>query len=166
MQLQSDDHMLLYFRCITPYLGKKMFLGNKLWDGNGKTLSMSVKNSSLNDNLFEFTWVAKLNGVGKAAGLNVTLYFTATKTADFVGAGPTVGQGAFFTKEGNMVSVKSSGYGRPAAGHGRAVEIWSFSAQADSLKWLNKTVALVIIEGDDQWKDFKVTVTEWDPIEK
>ena len=58
--------------------------------------------------------------------------------------------------------VKSfSGYGRPRLGHGKSIEIWSFIAVAQNLNWLNSTVALVTIEGNDQWKEFDVTINEW-----
>ena len=138
-----------------------MILGEKLWEGKGKTLAMTVKDVGLEGARLEFTWVAKLIGAGKAKGYDVTLTVTGSKTADFLGAGPTTGQGVFFTKDGDMVMIKSSGYGTPQHGKGKSVEIWSFIAAAQNLNWLNNTVAMVLIKGDDQWKEFSVKVSEW-----
>lgn len=125
---------------------------------------MTVKEKNVNGATFEFTWASKLKGFGKAQALNVGLFFTASKTADFYGAGPTVGQGAFFTKKGQMVTVQSSGYGKPYAGKGRAIEIWCFSTQAEELQWLNSVVAVVSIEGDDKWSEFTLIVNEWNAV--
>ncbi len=146
-----------------PFLVNTLFLSDKLWEGKGKTVAMKVKDKNPKGATFEFTWAAKLMGSGKASGVNVTLYFTADKNADFYGAGPTVGQGAFFTRQGQMVTVRSSGFGKPHAGHGRAIEIWCFSTEAEDLDWLNRTAAVVSIEGDDKWQEFNVTVNEWNP---
>ena len=121
----------------------------------GKTLTMAVKNVSVDGATLEYTWMAKLKG------LDIALTFTGTKVADSLGAGATVGQGVFFTKEGDMVMVKSFGYGRPKQGQGKSIEIWSFIAVSQNLNWLNSTITVVTIEGDDQWKEFDVTINEW-----
>ncbi len=138
-----------------------MLLGEKLWEGTGKTQTMTTKDTNPNGATFEYTWIAKLKGMGKAKTIDITLSFTGTKTADFFGAGPTTGDGVFFTKDGNMVAVKSSGYGKPQSGKGKSIEIWSFTATAQALSWLNSTIAIVTIQGDDQWKQFNLTISEW-----
>lgn len=139
-----------------------MFSGDTLWEGKGKTHSMIVKEARENGGTLEFTYSATLTGHGKAEGLNVTLTFTGSKIANLLGAGSTTGQGVFFSKEGNMVSVKSVGYGKPRRGRARSIEIWTFNASTEKLKWLNNIVATVSIDGDDQWKNFTLTINEWD----
>lgn len=139
----------------------KVILAEKLWEGKGKTLAMSVKEVSLEGAHIEFTWTAKLTGAGKAKGYDVNITVTGSKTADFLGAGPTTGQGVFFTRDGDMVMVKSSGYGIPQKGKGKSVEVWSFIAAAQNLNWLNNIAAMVLITGDDQWKEFNIKVSEW-----
>ncbi len=139
-----------------------MFLAEKLWEGSGKTLSMVVKDVGVEGPKIEFNWTGKLKGVGKAAGIDVTISFTGLKVADGLGGGPTSGQGIFFTKKGYGVAVKSSGYGRPNSGRGKSIEIWSFAASTQDLAWLNTTAALVTIEGDDRWKEFTIEITRLD----
>ncbi len=140
-----------------------VFLGDTLWEGKGKTHLMTVKEATRDGGVLEFTYSASLVGTGKAKGLDVTLTFTGVKSANSLGAGPTIGSGVFFSKEGNMVAVNSVGYGKPRRGRARSIEIWSFNASADSLKWLNDTVATVSIDGDDQWREFTIKIDEWDP---
>lgn len=139
-----------------------MAIGEKLWEGSGKTQVMTVQDVNADGVTVEFTWSGDLKGVGKAKGVDGTIVFTGRKLATIVGPGKgsTKGQGIFFAK-GGMVAIKGSGYGNPKWESSKSVEIWSFIAASRKLNWLNDTVALVTQEGDPSWKEFKITISEW-----
>ncbi len=139
-----------------------MGIGEKLWEGNGKTQTMTVQDVTADGIKVEFTWEGDLTGVGKAKDVNGTVIFTGRKLATLKGPGKgsTIGNGILFVK-GGMVAIKSTGYGNPKWDKNTSVEIWSFIAKSRKLSWLNDTVAIVTQEGDPSWKEFKVTINEW-----
>ncbi len=141
---------------------KILVVGQFLWEGIGKTQVMIVKGINAEGVTVEFTWSGDVKGVNRAKGVNGSIVFTGTKIAPFSGGGrgTTTGQGILFTPT-DMVAIKSSGYGNPKWEKDKSVELWSFIAASEALKWLNDTIAVVTEEGDPAWKDFKVRVNEW-----
>ncbi len=139
-----------------------MVVGEKLWEGNGKTKIMTVQNVSADGVTVEFTWYGDLKGLGKAKGVDGTIVFTGRKLAAIAGPGKgsTTGQGILFAK-GGLVAIKSTGYGNPKWENAKSVEIWNFITASRKLNWLNDTVSLVTQEGDPSWNEFKVTISEW-----
>ncbi len=139
-----------------------MGIGDKLWEGHGKTQVMTVQNVSADGVTVEFTWYGDIKGVGKAKGVDGTVVFTSRKLASLVGPGKgsTIGQGILFAR-GGMVAIKSTGYGNPKWEDIKSVEIWNFIAASKKLHWLNDTVAIVTTEGDPSWKEFQITISEW-----
>ncbi len=156
------NHTILYARPKDLALVLQLGIGEKLWEGDGKTQLMTVQDVSADGVTVEFTWYGKLKGVGRAEGVDGTIVFTGRKLASFSGPGKgsTKGQGILFAK-GGLVAAKSSGYGNPKWEGTKSVEIWSFVAASHKLSWLNDTVALVTQEGDPSWEEFKITINEW-----
>ncbi len=140
----------------------RLGIGEKLWEGSGKTQVMTVQDVSADGVTVEFTWSGELKGVGKAKGVDGTITFTGRKLATISGPGKgsTKGQGIFFAK-GGLVAIKSTGYGNPKWENTKSVEIWNFITASHKLNWLNDTVAIVTQEGDPSWKEFAVTISEW-----
>ena len=122
-----------------------MVIGEKLWEGTGKTQIMIVQNVNADGVTIEFTWNGDIKGVAPIAG---------------PGKGSTTGQGILFAV-GGLVAIKSTGYGNPKWEDTKSVEIWNFITASHKLSWLNDTVAIVTQEGDPSWKEFKVTISEW-----
>ncbi len=139
-----------------------MGIGEKLWEGNGKTQVMTVQDVNADGVTVEFTWSGDIVGEGKAKGVDGTVVFTGRKLATISGPGKgsTKGQGILFAK-GGLVAIKSTGYGNPKWENTKSVEIWNFITASHKLNWLNDTVAIVTQEGDPSWKEFKVTIREW-----
>ena len=141
-----------------------MVIGEKLWEGKGKTQVMTVEDITAEGATLCYTWTADLKGTGKAAGMDGTITFTGTKISPLSGGGSgnTKGQGIFFTEQGgDMAVIKSTGYGNPRWKKTKSVEIWNFMTASKKLNWLNSLVAIVTQEGDSAWKEFIVTLNEW-----
>lgn len=138
-----------------------MVIGEKLWEGKAKTMGMAIKGADADGVKLEYTWMAQLKGTGKAKGVDGQVLFTGNTVISPTGGGGTIGTGLFTTMTGDMAVIKGTGYGKPEAGKGKGLGIWSFMTMAPKLQWMNMTVALTTQEGDPQWMEFDVVVCEW-----
>ncbi len=136
-----------------------MVLGEKLWEGKAKTMSMTVKGANAEGVMFEFTWMAQLKGSGKANGVDCNILFTANVVVSPVGIASFTGSGVFNTINGDTATIKGSGSGKGEGTNGKGVGIWSFSTLSPKLSWMNQTLAVVSQEGDPQEAD--LVVWEW-----
>jgi hypothetical protein len=136
-------------------------IGEKLWEGKAKTMGMTIKGINADGVSLEYTWMAQLKGMGKAKGVDGQVLFTGMTMISPSGGGSTVGNGMFTTMTGDMAVIKGSGYGKPEAGKGKGLGIWSFMTMSPKLTWMNMTVALTTQEGDPMWSEFEVVVWEW-----
>ena len=122
-----------------------MVIGEKLWEGKGKTQIMTVEDITAEGAKLSYTWTADLKGTGKAAGMDGNITFTGTKTSPLTGrgSGNTTGRGIFFTNEGgDMAVIKCSGYGNPRWKKTKSLEIWNFMTASKKLDWPNTVVAI------------------------
>jgi hypothetical protein len=140
---------------------KNMVLGEKLWEGKGKTMSTTIKAATAEGVVLEYTWMAQLKGLGKAKGVDANVTFSAVVMMGPSGAGASQGQGLLMTMTGDMAVVKGSGYGKNEAGKSKGVGIWSFMTMSQKLAWMNNVVAIATMEGDPQWMEFDITINEW-----
>jgi hypothetical protein len=138
-----------------------MVIGEKLWEGKAKTMGMAIKGANADGVMLEYTWMAQLKGMGKAQGVDGQVIFTGNTIISPTGGGNTMGTGLFTTMTGDMAVIKGSGYGKPEAGKGKGLGIWSFMTMSQKLNWMNMTVTLTTQEGDAQWMEFDVVVWEW-----
>jgi hypothetical protein len=138
-----------------------MVLGEKLWEGNAKSMGTAIKAVTAEGITLEYTWMAQLTGMGKAKGTDLSVLFSGTAMMGPTGAGPTMGQGMLNTMTGDMAVMKASGYGWVEAGKGKGVSIGSFMTMSEKLGWMNKLVTIGITEGDPQWMESTIAVHEW-----
>ncbi len=162
MLLLHHNHVALYPAERPLPKVEELGIGEQLFEGKGKTQIMTIKKVDAEGVTVEFTWAGDVKGSGKAQGVNGSIVFTGTKIAALSnrGAGATIGQGILFTSK-DMVAIESSGYGNPRWENQKSVEIWHFRTVSETLSWLNKVVAIVTQEGDPAWKEFSISIKEF-----
>ena len=138
-----------------------MAIGEKLWEGKGKSQTTIIKDVEADGVGIMATWTAQLKGMGKAMGMDGQVTFSGKIKMGPNGGGVSMGQGIFTTMTGDMAVVKGYGYGKPVMDKAKSVGIWTFMSMSPKLAWVNDTLALVTLEGDPQWMEFTVTVWEW-----
>ncbi len=138
-----------------------MTIGEKLWEGKGKSASTIIKEVESDGVWILATWTAQLKGMGKAKGADGQVTFSGKIKMGPNGAGISMGQGIFGMMNGDMAVVKGYGYGKPVMDKAKSVGMWTFMSMSPHLSWVNDAVALVTLEGDPQWMEFTVTVWEW-----
>ncbi len=136
-----------------------MVLGEKLWEGKAKTMSMTIKGINADGTMFEFTWAAEVKGSGKAAGLDGNILMTENVVVSPSGIANFVGNGIFNTMTGDTAVIKASGSGTSEGAGGKGLGVWSFMTMSTKLAWLNTKLAVVTQEGDPQVAD--LVVWEW-----
>jgi hypothetical protein len=136
-------------------------LGEKLWEGKGKTTGMAVKSVGAEGICTEFTWMAQLKGMGRAKGVDCNVTVTSNSLQGPVGVGDSKGQGIFMTNAGDMGVMKTFGLGKVEAGKSRSVSLMSFMTMSQKLAWMNTLIAVVTTEGDPAWQEEDITVYEW-----
>lgn len=138
-----------------------MVLGEKLWEGKGKTTGTTIKAVGADGVTLEYTWTAQLKGMGKAKGADAAVTFSAIVLMGPSGSGLSRGQGILNTMTGDMVAIKGAGHGKNEAGKSKGVGLWSFMTMSAKLGWLNNVVAIITQEGDPQWMEFDMAIHEW-----
>ena len=138
-----------------------MAIGEKLWEGKGKSQTTIIKGVESDGVWIMATWMAQLKGMGKAKGMDGQVTFSGKIKMGPNGAGISQGQGILATMTGDMAVVKGYGYGKPVMDKAKSVGIWTFMSMSPKLAWVNDVAAIVTLEGDPQWMEFTVTVWEW-----
>ena len=127
-----------------------MAIGEKLWEGPGKSQTTIIKSVEGDGVYIMATWTTLLKGMGKAKGVDGQVTFSGKIKMGPNGAGISMGQGIFRTMTGDMAMVKGYGYGKPVKDKAKSVGIWTFMSMSPKLAWVNDTLALVTLEGDPQ----------------
>jgi hypothetical protein len=138
-----------------------MAIGEKLWEGKGKSQTTVIKGVEADGVWIMATWTAKMMGMGKAKGMDGQVTFSGKIKMGANGAGISMGQGIFSTMMGDMAVIKGYGYGKPVMDKAKSVGIWTFMSMSPKLAWMNDAAAVVTLEGDPQWMEFTVTVWDW-----
>src|SRR5271157_5359523 len=120
-----------------------MAIGEKLWEGKGKSQTTTIKAVEADGVVIMATWTAQLKGMGKAKGMDGQVTFSGKIKMGPNGAGVSMGQGIFATMTGDMAVVKGYGYGKPVMDKAKSVGIWTFMSMSPKLAWVNDTLALV-----------------------
>jgi hypothetical protein len=137
-------------------------LGQKLFEGKGKSGSSFIKDVSLEGVRQIYSWSAQVQGAGRAAGVDCFITVTAKGMTPPKGLGAAKDQGIFRTSTGEMGTVKGFDIAKMVAGKNTSVGLWTFRTMSDSLAWLNDTIAIVTFEGlDPMWQEFKMEIWEW-----
>lgn len=141
-----------------------MVLGEKLWEGKGKSAGAGlIKSVGMEGVTSEYSWTAKMKGMGRAKGVDINIHVTAVMMMPPKGVVPAKDQGMFNTMTGDMGILKGFDLmkmtpgGKPAA-----VGLWSFMTTSEKLGWINDLIALVTFEAlDPMWEQSNITIYEW-----
>jgi len=140
-----------------------MVIGEKLWEGKGKSGASFIKSVGMEGVTSMYTWTAQMKGMGKAMGVDANLNVTGFSMTPPKGLGSSKDQGMLMTMMGDMAVLK--GYDLMKMTMGRnptSVGLWSFMTMSEKLAWLNETIALVTFEAlDPMWMEISVTIWEW-----
>ena len=140
-----------------------MAIGEKLWEGKGKSGAGFIKDINMEGVTSLYTWTAQMTGLGKAKGVDGNLNVTGMSMTPPKGLGWSKSQGMFMTMTGDMAVVKGHDLMKTTMGKNpTAVGIWSFMTMSEKLAWLNDTVTLVTFEAlDPMWTEISVAIWEW-----
>ncbi len=143
--------------------GEKTVLGEKLWEGKGKSSGPSfIKSVGMEGVTSMYSWSAQAKGMGRAKGSDINIHVTAFGIMPPKGVAAEKDQGTFMTMGGDMGVLKGFGLMRMAAGNPSAVGLWSFMTSSDKLGWVNDLIAVVTFEAlDPMWEQFNVVIYEW-----
>lgn len=141
-----------------------MVLGEKLWEGKGKSAGPGfIKYIGMDGVTMMYSWMADVKGMGRAKGVDGNLNVTAKSMTPPKGVAAAKDQGMFRTMTGDMAVLKGFDLmkmtmgGKPAS-----VGLWSFMTMSEKLGWLNDVIAVVVFEAlDPMWMEFNVTIHEW-----
>jgi hypothetical protein len=139
-----------------------MVLGQKLWEGKGKSGPSFIKSVGMEGVSSEYSWSAQLKGYGCAEGTDITINITANSMMPPKGISAAKDQGVFMTTAGDMGILKGIDLSKMADGTPKAVGLWSFMTASEKLNWMNDVIAVVALEAlDPMWEGFTMTVYEW-----
>ena len=139
-----------------------MVLGEKLWEGKGKSTSGRIKWVGMEGVAQEFSWMAQLKGFGCAEGLDCTIVVTANGMQPPKGLGTAKDQGILNTATGDMAILKGYDVAKMVEGKGVSVGLWGFMTMSEKLNWMNELIAIVTFEAlDPMWQEFNMAIYEW-----
>src|SRR3989339_225422 len=141
-----------------------MVLGQKLWEGKGKTGGQGfIKNISAEGVTSMFTWMAQLKGFGPAKGVDCNINVTAVSKTPPKGVSAAKDKGMLMTMTGDMAVLKGYDLMKMTMGKNpSSVGLYSFMTMSEKLGWLNDLIALVTFEAlDPMWQEFNMTIYEW-----
>ena len=141
-----------------------MVLGEKLWEGKGKSVGAgAIKSVGMEGLISEYSWTAEVKGMGRAKGMDGNIHVTAIMTGPPKGVSASKDQGIFMTMSGEMSMLKGDDLMKMAKGKNpAAVGLWSFMTMSEKLSWMNDLVALVTFEAlDPMWMESTITIYEW-----
>lgn len=141
-----------------------MAIGDKLWEGKGKSAGPgSIKSVGREGVTSEYSWTAQVKGMGRAKGVNGNINVTAVMKMAPKGVPASKDQGIFMTMSGDMSVLKGFDLMKmTAGGNPRAVGLWTFMTTSEKLSWMNDLVALVTFEAlDPMWNESNITIYEW-----
>lgn len=142
-----------------------MVLGEKLWEGRGKSAGPSfIKNIDMSGVTSMYSWNAQMKGMGRAKGVDGNLNVTAFSMTPPKGVAMAKDQGVFMTMSGEMAVVKGMDLMKMMMPGSKpsSVGLWTFMTMSEKLGWLNEVIAVVTFEAlDPMWMEFNVAIWEW-----
>jgi len=140
-----------------------MAIGEKLWEGKGKSGASFIKSIDMNGVTSIYTWTAQMKGIGKAKGVDCNLNVTGMSMTPPKGLATSTDQGMIMTMTGDMGTIKGYDLMKMVPGtNPKSVGLWSFMTMSEKLGWLNDTIALVTFEAaDPMWMEMNITIWEW-----
>lgn len=139
-----------------------LVLGQKLFEGRGKSGPGFFKKISMEGVKQMYTWTAQVKGAGRAEGVECFISVTARSKTPPAGLGVAKDIGVFRTSTGEMGTIKGFDVAKMTGDKPMSVGLWTFMTASDKLAWLNDVMAIVTFEGvDPMWQEFNMTVYEW-----
>ena len=141
-----------------------MVLGEKLWEGKGKSAGQgSIKSVGMEGITSEYSWTAQVKGMGRAKGIDANINVTAIMKSAPKGTPASKDQGIFMTMTGDMGVLKGFDLMKMTGGENpKAVGLWRFMTTSEKLNWMNDLIALVTFEAlDPMWMESNITIYEW-----
>jgi hypothetical protein len=142
----------------------KMVLGEKLWEGKGKSAGQSfIKDVDMSGVTTMYNWSAQVKGMGKAKGVDGNLNVTSFGMQPPKGISKSKDQGMFMTATGDMGILKGMALMKmPPGSKPTSVGLWTFMTMSEKLSWMNDLIAVVTFEAlDPMWMEFNITISEW-----
>ncbi len=141
-----------------------MVLGEKLWEGKGKSVGPSfIKSIGMEGVTSIFAWMAEVKCLGKAKGVDGNINVTATSMTPPKGVAGAEDKGMFMTMTGDMAVLRGYDLMKMTMGvPPKAVGLWSFMTMSEKLSWMNDVIAVLSIEAlDPMCMEFKLVIHEW-----
>ena len=141
-----------------------MVLGEKLWEGKGKSAGASfIKSINTEGITSEFSWMAQVKGLGRAKGADLNINVTAISMMPPKGISGAKDQGMFMTMTGDMGVMKGMDLMKMVMGKNpSAVGLWTFMTTSEKLGWMNDLIAVAVMESaDPMWNEFSLAIYEW-----
>ncbi len=140
-----------------------MVLGEKLFEGKGKSGPSFIKSVGMDGVVSMFSWMAQVKGMGMAKGVDLNINVTAKSMTPPKGVGGAKDQGTFMTMTGDMGVLRGFDLMKMmAGGKPTSVGLWSFMTMSEKLSWMNNLIAVVTFEAlDPMWMEFNVAIWEW-----
>jgi hypothetical protein len=152
----------IYIWIIMPSIFGDFLLGEKLFEGKGKSGASFIKSVGMEGVKQMFSWTAQVKGAGRAEGVDCFISVTAKGMTPPKGLGTAKDQGIFMTSSGDMGTVKGFDVSKMVAGKNTSVGLWTFMTMSEKLMWLNDLMAIATFEGlDPMWQEFKIEIYEW-----
>ena len=140
-----------------------MAIGEKLWEGKGKSGAGFIKDIDMSGVTQVYTWTAQMKGYGKAAGVDANLNVTGKSMTPPKGLAWSKDMGMMMTMTGDMAVVKGVSLMKMTMGKNpTAVGLWSAMTMSEKMMWVNDTILLVTFEAmDPMWTEISVAIWEW-----
>ena len=140
-----------------------MAIGEKLWEGKGKSGASFIKSVNMEGVSQVYTWTAQMKGMGKAKCTDCNLNVTGMSMTPPKGVAWSKDQGMLMTMTGDMGVVKGVSLMKMVMGKNpSSVGLWTFMTMSEKLGWLNDTIAIITFEAmDPMWTELSVTISEW-----
>ena len=140
-----------------------MAIGEKLWEGKGKSGAGFIKDVGMEGVTSIYTWTAQMKGAGKAKGVDCNLNVTGKSMMPPKGIGWSKDQGMLMTMTGDMGIVKGVSLMKMEMGKNpSAVGLWTFMTMSEKMAWVNNTIFVVTFEAmDPMWNELNVAIWEW-----
>ena len=140
-----------------------MVLGEKLWEGKGKSAGPGfIKSVGMDGVTSMYSWTAQLKGMGRAKGVDINLNVTGMSMMPPKGIAAAKDQGTFMTMTGDMGVIKGFDLMKMMGGKPASVGLWTFMSMSEKLAWVNDVIAVVTFESKDpMWMEMDIAVWEW-----
>jgi len=140
-----------------------MVIGEKLWEGKGKSGASFIKSVGMEGVTSIYTWTAQMKGMGKAKGVDCNLNVTGKSMTPPKGIAASKDQGMLMTMTGDMGIVKGFDLMKMTMGkNSTSVGLWTFMTMSEKLGWMNDLIGVATYEAlDPMWEQFNLTICEW-----